>query len=209
MKGKLKKILSVVLVLLFVVSLLPSAFAEDELPEAGIGDPETLNPTSWRDEQPEPQKELPYGLTGMPEDYVMSDSTLADKQAQWDNNVAGVLETMTPGKDYIENEVLVNAESEEEAQMIATAYNADLVSFNGHFAVLHLNTVTVREAVAAGMDTELMLPPVDPNYIVTLDPVEYIDAPAPIGDDVEAISTARFAPSASTATTLTTRSLTR
>ena len=186
MKGKLKQILSFLLVLLFVVSLLPSAFAEDELPEAGIGEPETLNPTSWRDEQEEPQKELPYGLAGMPEDYVMSDSTLADKQAQWDNNVAGILETMTPGKDYIDSEVLVNAESEEEAQTIAAAYNAELVSFNGHFAVLHLNTVTVREAVTAGMDMELALPPVDPNYIVTLDPVEFIDEPAPIGDDVEA-----------------------
>lgn len=176
MKGKLKQILSFLLVLLFVVSLLPSAIAEEELP--GTVTEESENPAEEPEagepaEQPSPEQELPDGIAGMPKGYVMSEATIAEKQALIDHDVLATLENMTPGKDYVEDEVLVSAATEEEAKTIAAAYNAELVSFNGHFAVLRLRTISVRDAVAAGMDMQLALPPVDPNYITTLDPVEY------------------------------------
>ena len=175
MKGKLKQILSILLVLLFVVSLLPSAIAEEELPEAVTEEPEppAEEPEAGEpSEQPAPEKELPEGIAGMPKGYVMSESTIAEKQALIDHDVLAMLENMTPGKDYVEDEVLVTAATEEEATTIAAAYNAELVSFNGLFAVLRLKTISVRDAVAAGMDLQLALPPVDPNVIVTLDPVD-------------------------------------
>ncbi len=163
MNKKAKKLLAILLAVLFVVTLLPSAIAEDETPAT-------------------PEKELPEGFAGMPEGYVMSEETIAEKQALIEHDVAGVLENMIPGKDYVENEVLVSAASEEEAKTIAAAYNAELVSFNGHFAVLRLSGITVRDAVIAGMNLKYALPPVDPNYIITLDPVEYVDASVPIED---------------------------
>ena len=185
MKGKLKQILSFLLVLLFVVSLLPSAIAEEELPETVTEEPEAPaeEPEAGEpSEQPAPEKELPEGIAGMPKDYVMSESTIAEKQALIDHDVLAMLENMTPGKDYVEDEVLVTAATEEEATTIAAAYNAELVSFNGLFAVLRLKTISVRDAVAAGMDLQLALPPVDPNVIVTLDPVDIVEIPAPIDD---------------------------
>ena len=163
MNKKAKKLLAILLAVLFVVTLLPSAIAEDETPAT-------------------PEKELPEGIAGMPEGYVLSEDTIAKKQALIEHDVAGILENMIPGKDYVKNEVLVGAATEEEAKTIAAAYNAELVSFNGHFAVLRLSGITVRDAVIAGMDLEYAIPPVDPNYIIKLDPVEYVDTTVPIED---------------------------
>lgn len=167
--SKWKQLLALVLALLFIVSLLPAAFAEDELPEA---DPET--PVE------QPEKELPAGICGMPEGYELSENQLAEKRALIEHDVAAMLESLVPGEDYVENEVLVTAATKEEAAMIAAAYNAELLSFNGYYAVLRLSGVTVYDAVIAGMDPDFVLPPVDPNYIVTLEPVEYVDAYIPI-----------------------------
>ena len=186
MKRKLKQLLSLLLVLLFVVSMLPTAFAEGETPETAIGEPEEPVTAEEPAGEPEPEKEIPYGFAGMPEGYALSKSAIDGKQAQWDNNVADVLESMTPGKDYVENEVLVTASTEEEAQIIAAAYNAELVRFDGLFALLRLRSNTVRQAVEVGMDPDLTLPPVDPNYIITVKPVEYTDETAPIGDEYNA-----------------------
>ncbi len=172
--AKSKRILSLLLVLLFVVSLLPSAFAEEALPETvteepaiPAEDPAAETPA----EQPVPEKELPEGIAGMPEGYVLSDAALSAKKALLDNGVLDILRSKESGKDYIEGEVLVTAATEEEAKTIAAAYNAELLEFEGHVALLRLNGISVPDAVAAGMDPAYNLPPVDPNVIVHLNPV--------------------------------------
>jgi len=153
--AKPRRILSLLLALLFVVVLLPSVYAEEEA-----------------EEQPAESKPLPEGLAGMPDGYVLSSAELSAKKAIRDSGVLDILGTKEPGKDYVVDEVLVNAESEEHAQAIAAAYNAELLEFEGHAALLRLNGISVPDAVAAGMDPAFNLPPVDPNYIVRLDPIE-------------------------------------
>ncbi len=160
--SKRKQLLALVLALLFVVSLLPAAFADDELPEA---EPET--PAA------QPDKALSYGLKGMPEGYVLSEGQLADRRALIDNEVPAAIAGMTEGTDYVAHELLVSADSEEEARVIAEAYNAELTQFDGGTAVLTLSDISVAEAVAAGLDPESNLPPVEPNYLVYLEPVNY------------------------------------
>ena len=115
---------------------------------------------------------LPYGLKGMPEGYQLSADELYWKQNLIDHNVPTVLAGLVPGVDYIEGEVCLLADSEEYARLVAEAYSADLVGFSYGVAVLHLNTATVLEAVTAAADLKLPLPVVEPNYIVSVTPIQ-------------------------------------
>ena len=120
------------------------------------------------DEEEEEQKELPCGFAGMPEDYEFSGEELAAKRALTEK---GVLASLKGGVRYEEGKLLLSTDSREYAELAAAAYNAELKSFNGHFAVLILTDATVAEAVEAAADMELPLPAVEPNWIVTVDPI--------------------------------------
>jgi hypothetical protein len=92
-------------------------------------------------------------------------------------------EKLVEGVDYMPNEVVAIADSEEEAQKIAAAYGGYLKSYSYGVAVIGLeeSSYTVAKAYCAGLDQELQLPEVEPNYITYLtDPVEtsevYIEA---------------------------------
>ncbi len=80
-------------------------------------------------------------------------------------------EKMVEGVDYVANEVVAIAESEEEAQKIAKAYGGYLKSFKYGVAVIGLEECDydVAKAYYDGMDQELNLPEVEPNYIYYLD----------------------------------------
>ncbi len=141
--------------------------------EAPAEEPETLTgaqEAAVREESAS-EEELPFGLSGMPEDYVLSEEQTEIKEEMAEHHVLSDLEDMEPGVDYEENEVVILAEDRKEAELIAEAYNGRLASFRYGVAVIELaeNEVSVEEAVSAGMDTDNNLPAVEPNYIVTIE----------------------------------------
>lgn len=119
--------------------------------------------------------ELPYGFRGMPHGYVLSEKELKAKRALADHGVLEGLQKLEAGLDYVDGEVLFASDSEEYAQMVADAYNAELVSCSSSFAVMKLRTATVLEAVTASVDPDLPLPAVEPNMIIGADPEQEIE----------------------------------
>lgn len=119
---------------------------------------------------------LSYNLKGMDEGFVLSEDQKYYKEQIRAHEVVSRLSEMTEGVDYVENQVIFTAESEEYAEQVARSYNAELVSCEYGVAVIKLDPerVTVAQAVEAGA-SEVMtnLVPVNPNFITCLDdPVE-------------------------------------
>ena len=181
---KLKNLLALLLVLALLVSMFPVAFAEGEAdpePEAEAIAEEPAPEEAAEEPVEEPLEEdapaaLPYGFPGLPEGFGLTEQELAGKQAQAENDVLGQLSKAVPGVDYVDGQVMVSACSPEYARMIADAYNAELLAYSGHVALLGLRSASVYEAVEAGMNPAYPLPPVDPNYIVRPEPVALEDS---------------------------------
>ena len=97
-------------------------------------EPEATEPEATEPEETEPEEtvtdgmdaEVPFGLKGMPEDYVFTEKAMADKVFMNEMNVTEVLGTLVPGEDYAPNEILVDADTLEEAEMMAAAFNGYL-----------------------------------------------------------------------------------
>ena len=107
--------------------------------------------------------ELPYGFKGMGEDYVLSEEELARKLA-----IAGLpaeLALLVPDVDYVEGQLIVYAPTEEYAQQVAEAYNADLEEHVGDYALIALREATVLQAVECAANPEIPLPAAEPNWI--------------------------------------------
>ncbi len=135
----------------------PEAPADPEEPEV----PE--EPEEEPEEEEEEPAELPYGFPGMGEGYELSEEELAAKLA-----MAGLPETlagMIPGADYVEGELMFLTDSADYAQQVADAYDAELLLFDGFFALIRLRSATVLQAVECAADPEIPLPAVEPNYI--------------------------------------------
>jgi uncharacterized repeat protein (TIGR02543 family) len=79
--------------------------------------------------------------------------------------MAGNIKKMKPGRDYAADEVLVKANTEEEAEKAAAAYGAQLKSYSEFgFAVLTLpEGKTVRAAIEQGASKDNALPVAYPN----------------------------------------------
>ena len=131
---------------------------------------EATEPDETTPETPEPGI-LPYGLKGLPEGYVLSDEEQAARQESANHDVAGTTAGLTAGKDYEEGVLILTAQSQEQAQLYAEAYSAELLSYSWRIAKIRLTTATVPEAMAAAQDLSLPLPPASPNHITTLDPI--------------------------------------
>lgn len=114
---------------------------------------------------------LPYGFPGMPVDFTLNGKQIAEKQALIDHNTVKELSGLVAGQHFVKKELLVNASSKGFAETVAAAYNAELVTYNGHFAVLRLKSATVPEAVAVAADLSNNMPAVSPNYIRTIEPI--------------------------------------
>ena len=111
-------------------------------------------------------EELPFDLKGMPEDYVLSEEQLEMKAAMKENDVLGTFAALTEGVDYEEGTVFFLADTEEEAQTVADAYNSKLISFENGIAVAELpETLTVEQALTVAQDPAYLMPVVEPNYI--------------------------------------------
>ncbi len=103
------------------------------------------------------------------------------------------------GQDYVEGEILVNAETRELAEEYAQAFNGELISYDFDLAVIKLNAdegrmkAAVMDAVLASAQKDRLLPAAWPNYYRYLyeddedpdtDYEETYDADADIMDEV-------------------------
>ena len=114
---------------------------------------------------------LPYGLPGLPEDYILSDEELADKADMISHQVAQQTASLTEGTQYESGILLVWAETEEIAQVYAEAFSAELLSWQDGLATLRLNGISVVEALTAAQESD-RLPAAYPNHIALLPPDE-------------------------------------
>lgn len=114
---------------------------------------------------------LPYDLSGLPEDYVLSEEELADKADMISHQVAQQTAALTEGEQYEKNTILVWTETEEIAQVYAEAFSAELLSWQDGLATLRLEGVSVVEALTAAQESD-RLPAAYPNHIAVLPPDE-------------------------------------
>ena len=114
---------------------------------------------------------LPYGLPGLPEDYVLSEEALADKADMISHQVAQQTASLTEGTQYESGILLVWADTEETAQAYAQAFSAELVCRQDGLATLRLNGISVVEALTAAQESD-RLPAAYPNHIAVLPPDE-------------------------------------
>lgn len=113
-------------------------------------------------------KESKGVFPGLGDEYTFSASEMKSKNSlhRYANKISGMKE----GKDYVAGEILVSADSEEEAMNYAKAFGGTLKRYFTGVAVITLGTdeedraVTVREAVAASADPDIKLPAAWPNY---------------------------------------------
>lgn len=119
------------------------------------------------------------GFTEMPEDYQLNSVQIASKR-DLAAHIDEIVKLDEDG-DYVKGEVVLLASSQEEAEMFAEAYNAEIKKFNYGVLTLKLNEDdTVVEAIRAAADVKLNLPAVWPNYYV------YAFGQEPIANDVSA-----------------------
>ena len=114
---------------------------------------------------------LPYGLPGLPADYVLSEKHLALKETMIQRGELDTLATLIPGENYKEGELIVPASSEEDAAIVAAAFGGELVRFSRNYAIVQLSGVTVYQALEASLNPELPLPAASPNYITKVEPI--------------------------------------
>ena len=115
-------------------------------------------------------------FNGMPDGFMLGEAELLGKNNITEHNVVSELEGLTPGVDYVEDEVIFSCDDPEYAKLVAEAYNGTLDSCELGVAVIKLDTtkVSVMDAVAAGADPATSLPPVDANFKCYLtDPVKF------------------------------------
>lgn len=104
------------------------------------------------------------GFSDMPSDYRL---TSFQRELKTDmTDTLRYFKEDEEGETFAENQVITFAESEEEAEMIADAYHAEVVDFDMGVLTLELGGGnTIKSALMAAADTDNNLPPVWPNYI--------------------------------------------
>ncbi len=139
---------------------------EEMLPEEEAG--EGVSENNLPEEEPaaeelaEKEEDL-GGFTGMPDHYRLSSMQIKEKRLL--ANYMEDVDESAEGIQYVEGEVMTLAQSEEEAALIAEAYNAEIKSFADDVLVLELGEeTTVCDAVQAAASARTLLPAVWPNY---------------------------------------------
>ena len=120
-------------------------------------------------EETEPE-EAPL-FPGLPEDYVLSEEAIARKAELMEEGLLEKLANMTPDQDYVADEIISYASSEEDAAIVAAAFGGEVVSYFHSIVVIRLTDVTVLEAVEASMNSELYMPAATPNYLARVEPI--------------------------------------
>lgn len=158
------------LAILMAVSLL---VCQDSMSYAA--EPLTLSDeTAVSDETPSVSAELSEesqensGFPGLPEGYSLSDEEVQDKEKL--QSYIEEIAALEEGVDYGTNEILVNAATEELAEVYAKAFGGSLKEWYGGIALIALSAESVEketcvaDAVIASADTANRLPAAWPNY---------------------------------------------
>ena len=144
--------------------------AEETQPEEPAEIPEEENaeeteiPEEEYTEEPELSEEETL-FNGMPEDYVLSEEELAEKQALRDNNVLADLANSVEGEDYIAGQVTYYFADQAVIETVANAYNAEIVETTKYYAVFALaEGTTVADAMAYAV-ADNNVPAVSPRQL--------------------------------------------
>lgn len=155
----------------------------EELDEDEKAEDEELEEDPEKAKEDEDNKAL-GGFTGMPDDYKLSTSQIERKRsiaAHIDD-----VEDFQEGSDYAERELVTSAESIEEAEMIARAYNAEIIEFSWGILTLKLDKdFSVEQAVRVAADAELNMPAVWPNYLCYTSGEEPVDTAVDSAESIE------------------------
>lgn len=133
---------------------------EDSVSENNLEERETVSENDLENGETEKAAD---GFKGMPASYKLSAEQIKGKSllAAHTNEIRGYVE----GTDYVKGQVLTEAGSQEEAEMIAEAYNAEIVRFEYGILTLQLKEgVKVEQAVRIASDPDFNIPAVWPNY---------------------------------------------
>lgn len=125
---------------------------------------------------PETSGELEEMFPGLTEEYALTAAGMEDKTIL--GNYAQEWGGAEEGVDYAESEILVEAETEEEANAYAQAFNGTLTDYFFGVAVITLNAddslseASVKDAVYASSLEEMALPAAWPNYYRYIEDVD-------------------------------------
>lgn len=104
------------------------------------------------------------GFSDMPSDYRLTSFQRELKADMY--STLNQFKENEEGLTFAEDQVITFAESEEEAELIAEAYHAEIVCFDMGVLTMELDgRNTVKTALLAAADMDNNLPPVWPNYI--------------------------------------------
>ena len=114
------------------------------------------------------EEDIPYGLMGLPEDYVLTSYQIELRQKAIEKGVYENISHLKPGQDYVEDELVVIAYSLDEAEAAARAYNGIIKSYRNNVAIIQIDTecLSVQNAMELVEHTDYKLPPASPNYII-------------------------------------------
>lgn len=144
-------------------------------------EPETINDGTETGETSGDEEEL---FPGMPEHYNLTSEQLEEKDVLSDN--IDEIEEAESGIRYVEGQIMTLADSWEEAEMIADAYDAQIDSFEDGLLVMRLSEeATVYDAVRAAASARTALPAVWPNYYR----YSYVEEDIPTSASLAAFST--------------------
>lgn len=115
-----------------------------------------------QDKSGEPEDDLD-GFSDMPSGYELTSG-----QKELKAELAEELDALSEeeeGDTYAEGQVITFADSDEEAEMIAEAYHAEILDYNMGVLTLGLSeNKSVKSAMTVASDRDNSLPPVWPNY---------------------------------------------
>jgi len=112
-------------------------------------------------------------ITEMTNGFELSDAERAAKNSLAQMEYLNELDELIPGRDYVEQEVILLADTEEFARQTAAAYGGILKDFSFGVATISLpDNISVKRAVRAAADPSNTLPVVEPNFKIYLDPIE-------------------------------------
>ncbi|MCR5603415.1 MAG: hypothetical protein K6G27_06915, partial [Lachnospiraceae bacterium] len=89
-------------------------------------------------------------FNGMPEGFSLSDKQLKEKVGLRSHKVPDTLRQLEAGYDYVANEFVYLTDTEEEAALIAAAYNSSLIDYSDGVAVAKLpEGISVTDVIDA------------------------------------------------------------
>jgi len=106
-------------------------------------------------------------LPGMPEGYELTRGQIEEKESIAEE-VLPLFGIMGPGIAYMEGQFVFSARDEEEAGLIAAAYDGELLSFGSGLGVAAIrdgSPYTLGDLLRASADTGNNLPPIGLNMI--------------------------------------------